>query len=239
MSNEREASIIQGVSEDVFYASGEDSSWQYLGGDLVMEPAASFRHEDLSAFLNLLLRGWLEERGGGVVVGSRFAMRLDPQWSPEPDVLVVLKERLHRLGRQRLEGPANLVIEVASGATPSAQAIDLRRKLPRYREAKVPEIWLIDPFAKSVRAEVLVTTPDLPDPSDPDDPHDPHAQPAQPTQSIAGIAGITGTTASYHVRTLAAGRLDSAVVAGFWIDVAWLWQEPLPPALGCLRQILA
>jgi len=28
------------------------------------------------------------------------------------------------------------------------------------------------------------------------------------------------------------------VLPGFWIEVAWLWQEPLPSTLACLRQIL-
>ena len=32
----------------------------------------------------------------------------------------------------------------------------------------------------------------------------------------------------------AEGRYDSAVLSGFWISVAWLWQSPLPP----VRQVL-
>ena len=35
------------------------------------------------------------------------------------------------------------------------------------------------------------------------------------------------------------GRLESLAIPGFWIDVAWLWQDPLPDALHCLEQILA
>jgi Uma2 family endonuclease len=191
--------IIQGVSEEEFYSwSDEDSDWQYLGGDLVMEPSASDRHEDLFSFLNFLLRGFLGERGGGVVRGSRLAMRLDEKWSPEPDLLVVREERRHLISEQRLEGPADLVIEIVSSAHPE---IDLRRKLPRYREARIPEIWMIDPHQRSILVETL---------------------------------GADG----YGSQTLAAGRLASVVVPGFWIEVAWLWQEPLPPSLSCLRQIL-
>jgi Uma2 family endonuclease len=191
--------IIQGVSEEEFYSwSDEDSDWQYLGGDLVMEPSASDRHEDLFSFLNFLLRGFLGERGGGVVRGSRLAMRLDEKWSPEPDLLVVREERRHLISEQRLEGPADLVIEIVSIAHPE---IDLRRKLPRYREAQIPEIWMIDPHKRSILVETL---------------------------------GGEG----YGSQTLAAGRLASVVVPGFWIEVAWLWQEPLSPSLSCLRQIL-
>jgi Uma2 family endonuclease len=191
--------ILPGVSEEEFYSwSNEDSDWQYLGGDLVMEPSASDRHEAISGLLIALLLSYLGERGGGVVRGSRLAMRLDEKWSPEPDLLVVREERRHLIGEQRLEGPADLVIEIVSSAHPE---IDLRRKLPRYREARIPEIWMIDPHQRSILVETL---------------------------------GGEG----YGSQTLAAGRLASVVVPGFWIEVAWLWQEPLPPPLACLRQIL-
>ncbi|WP_322797486.1 Uma2 family endonuclease [Thermoflexus sp.] len=42
----------------------------------------------------------------------------------------------------------------------------------------------------------------------------------------------------YRVGAMGEGRLASTAVPGFWIEVGWLWQHPLPPALRCLRQIL-
>ncbi|MBI3945497.1 MAG: Uma2 family endonuclease [Armatimonadetes bacterium] len=33
------------------------------------------------------------------------------------------------------------------------------------------------------------------------------------------------------------GVFRSAVVEGFWLCVAWLWQDPLPPVLDVLRQL--
>ncbi len=127
--------------------TGEDSDWQYLGGRPVMAAAASNRHEDLFSFLGTLLRVFLDERGGGAVRGSRYPMRLDPSWSPEPDLLVVGEEKRPKMTEQRLEGPADLVIEIASESDPG---FDRREKLPRYLAAQIPEIWLIDPFATSV-----------------------------------------------------------------------------------------
>jgi len=73
--------------------------------------------------------------------------------------------------------------------------------LPRYREAGIEEIWLIDHFQRQVLVER--TSP-----------------------------------AGYAAQTLDSGRLESVVVSGFWIEVAWLWQEELPATLKCLRQIL-
>ena len=139
--------IKPGFLEDDFYGlAGEDSEWEYLDGRLVMSPASD-RHEDLFSFLMTLLRAVLDEQGGGVVRGSRYPMRLDPKWSPEPDLLVVRDERRHLLTPQRLEGPADFVIEIASEGDPG---FDLREKLPRYQEAGIAEIWWIDRFAKSL-----------------------------------------------------------------------------------------
>ena len=133
-----------------------------------------------------------------MVRGSRYPMRLDAKWSPEPDLMVVLDERRPQMTPQRLEGPADLVIEIASESDPK---LDVREKLPRYRQAGVPEIWFIDPFEE--RLAVHVKTPD-----------------------------------GYDSRAATSGRIGSIVVAGFWIDAAWLWQEDLPSTLACLRQIL-
>jgi len=90
------------------------------------------------------------------------------------------------------------VIEIASDSDPR---LDVGEKLPRYREAGIEEIWLVNPFEQIVLAE-------------------------------------TKETSGYASQRLAAGRLTSRVVPGFWIDVGWLWQDPLPSTLACLREIL-
>jgi Uma2 family endonuclease len=141
--------IKPGFSEEDFYRmAGEDSDWEYLNGRLVLSPASD-RHEDLFSFLMTLLRTVLDSTGGGVVRGSRYPMRLDARWSPEPDLMVIRDEHRHRVTPQRLEGPADFVIEIASEGDPG---FDLREKLPRYEEAGVEEIWWLNPFAKTVLA---------------------------------------------------------------------------------------
>lgn len=129
----------------------EDSPWELLDGRLVMRPA-SYRHEALFMFLATLLHSWLDERGGGTVLGSRYPMRLDPLWSPEPDLLVVCDAHRDRITPRRLEGPADLVIEIASDGDP---LLDERDKLPRYQAARIPEIWVVSPQTASVRCDRL------------------------------------------------------------------------------------
>jgi Uma2 family endonuclease len=191
--------VKPGLSEDDFYRlAGEDSDWEFLDGRIVMHSPASDRHEDLFGFLMFLFRGFSDEKGGALVRGSRYPMRLDPQWSPEPDILVVREQRRSSLTTKCLEGPADLVVEIVSESDPR---LDYREKLPRYRDAGIEEIWIVNPFQGRVDVET----------------------------KLAG---------SYAARSLRAGRLDSIVLPGFWIDVAWLWRDTLPPTLQCLRGIL-
>lgn len=42
----------------------------------------------------------------------------------------------------------------------------------------------------------------------------------------------------YVTKTIRAGRVKSAVIKGFWIDAEWLWTEPPPNEMQCLRDIL-
>jgi len=191
--------VKPGVSEDDFYRlADEDCDWEFLDGRIIMHSPASNRHEDLFLFLAVLLRGFADAKGGAVVRGSRYPMRLDADWSPEPDLLVVRDVHHHRLTQQRLEGPADLVIEIASETDPR---LDYREKLPRYRAAGIEEIWIVDPFQRQVDVETKLAD------------------------------GYTG-------RSLGAGRLESVVLPGFWIEVAWLWRETLPPTLPCLQEIV-
>lgn len=43
---------------------------------------------------------------------------------------------------------------------------------------------------------------------------------------------------SYQVFRCEEGRLESRVLSGFWLEVAWLWCDPLPTGPECLRRIL-
>lgn len=44
--------------------------------------------------------------------------------------------------------------------------------------------------------------------------------------------------AAYRVTRHAKGRVTSAAIPGFWLEVSWLWRAQLPPELECLEQIL-
>jgi Uma2 family endonuclease len=120
--------ISLGMTEGQFYQTAdEDSDWEYIAGRIVMHPPASDRHENVFRFLLTLFSNFLDEKGGAVVRGSRYPMRLDAQWSPEPDILIVRDSRTDLMSPQRLEGPADMVIEIVSESDPG---FDYREKHP-------------------------------------------------------------------------------------------------------------
>ena len=186
------------IPEDEYYALGEDSDWEYLDGRLVMSPASDL-HEDLALFLASLLRFFADARKLGIVRSSRYPMRLDERWSPEPDVMVVLEQHRHRMTSRHLDGPADFVVEIASESDPT---FEQREKLPRYEQAGVSEIWLLLPFKKTLVVK-------------------------------------RKTAEGYETAQLSSGRIESSVLSGFWIEVGWLWEDPLPSTFACFREILA
>jgi Uma2 family endonuclease len=42
----------------------------------------------------------------------------------------------------------------------------------------------------------------------------------------------------YVTKTIREGRVKSAVLKGFWIEAEWLWSDPPPNEMQCLRDIL-
>lgn len=137
------------VTEKEFWElANEDSNYELINGVLIIHSPASEEHEDIFSYFNSILRFYLEEKGIGKVYGSRFVMRLSPQWNPEPDLMIITTENYKRISTTRIEGPADIVIEILSKAT---KEIDLTKKIPKYLEAGVKEVWVIDPMEKSIK----------------------------------------------------------------------------------------
>lgn len=43
----------------------------------------------------------------------------------------------------------------------------------------------------------------------------------------------------YSTETISRGKVSSQALAGFWLDTAWIWSDPLPKVMPCLRRILS
>ncbi len=176
----------------------EDTLAEWVDGRVVMTSPASARHQDIGVFLTNVLAEHARTHDLGRVLVAPFQMRL-PASGREPDVLFVAREHLGRVLSTRVEGPADLVVEIMS---PESRVRDRGEKFYEYQEGGVGEYWLIDPDTRRVDFYQLDS--------------DGIYQPVSPD---------------------ADGIYRSRAMAGLWVRVAWLWQEPLPDVSKVMLEI--
>lgn len=182
----------------------EDIHAEWVDGEVLVFMPPKLRHQRLMSFLCALIDLFAGERNLGVAVAAPFEMLiLQGRSSRQPDVLFVHQDHIARLSEDRLDGPADLVIELVSD---SSTRLDRDEKYQEYQEAGIPEYIIIDPRPRRHRVEYYRLGEDgLYLPVLPDD----------------------------------EGRYHSAVLSGFWLDPAWLWQDPLPKLLDLAQELLA
>lgn len=142
--------------EDYLKQSSDTRICEWVDGEIINMPGASFEHQTLSDFLLTVLRFYVERNDLGLVISSPFAMKLDAQRrGREPDILFVAKEREHLFQKTFLDGAADLAVEIIS---PESVGRDRGEKFVEYEAAGVKEYWLIDPERK--QAEFYRLQPD-------------------------------------------------------------------------------
>ena len=137
---------------DAFLAScPDDRLVEWVDGEAIAHVPPTERHQDVAGFLATLLRQFVEWSLGGRVLVAPFLMRPRPDGpGREPDVFFVAPGHLSRLLPDRLDGPADLVVEIVS---PDSVARDRADKFYEYQEGGVREYWVVDPRPGCQRAD--------------------------------------------------------------------------------------
>jgi len=139
---------IQNVSFAEFLEfADEDIACELLDGVLVITSPAGYEHKAIFRFLLIFLDQVGVRANIGRALGSRFAVRLDPKWAPEPDVIFYGNQKRALVKEAFFDGAPDLVVEILS---PSNRKDDIEIKLPKYTEAMIPEIWVVDPRDRNV-----------------------------------------------------------------------------------------
>ena len=120
---------------------------EIIADELFVTPGPRPRHQHVVMRLAAVLHGFVDERGlGKVFPGPIDVIFADGDYL-QPDLLFLSTERLHLVSDRGIEGPPDLVMEVAS---PSTAERDRGIKRERYRIYEVPEYWVIDPDLETV-----------------------------------------------------------------------------------------
>ena len=119
---------------------------EILDGEMIVSPSPKLFHQTIVLRLALALGKYLESHP----IGKLFIAPLDVILSEldvlQPDLLLVLNERLWIL-QDWVRGAPDLVIEVLSAST---MTNDRGPKLKAYARFGVPECWIVDPEANAI-----------------------------------------------------------------------------------------
>lgn len=131
----------------------EGTHAEWVDGEVLYMSPVSKIHQRLVLFLSTLMETFAEVRKLGIVLTAPFQMKISPE-SPgrEPDLVFIATEHLARLKENRLDGPADLVVEIIS---PESGPRDRGDKFYEYESGGVPEYWLLDPGRQHAEVYVL------------------------------------------------------------------------------------
>lgn len=120
----------------------EDRRVEWAEGEVIEHVPPVTRHQQIANFLSILLSHFTELTDSGTLLVAPYLMLLSPEGpAREPDVLFIAKEHATRILRDRLDGPADLVVEVVSEDSVRRDRSD---KFDEYQQFGVREYWLID-----------------------------------------------------------------------------------------------
>ena len=125
----------------------DGNQYELFDGELVMTPSPTRRHQEIVGKLYRRLAEFVDDRSLGEVYIAPLDTIFDQYNVLQANILFVSKERLAEVGRERIEGAPDLVVEVLS---PSTFHKDLRRKMRVYSQFGVREYWIVDPEVRSV-----------------------------------------------------------------------------------------
>jgi Uma2 family endonuclease len=131
------------MSYEEYLARPEDTRAEWVDGEAICLLPPTRVHEQVRMLFSRLLALYVELFDLGVVYGPMLEMRiLGGRASRLPDVLFVGRARLEQVTAQRLDGPADLVLEVLSDDSVTR---DRRDKREQYERAGVVDYWILDP----------------------------------------------------------------------------------------------
>jgi len=137
------------VTYEEFMALPDDGKrYELIEGELVLNPAAVPLHRQITLRIASTLLNYFDERRNGRVYTGPLDIVLSDATVLEPDVVVILNERVALIGSKNVQGAPDIAIEVLS---PGTRRRDEGAKRRLYEHHGVIEYWIVDPEAELVK----------------------------------------------------------------------------------------
>lgn len=139
-----ETVVAEGVSFDDFLKQYAEVHAEWLTGKVILIGSKRTQHQLILGVLSNLVSYFLGFKNLGLILSAGVPMFIDNDLpAREPDLLVVLNEHRERIKTNRIEGPADIAVEIVSSESSKRDRGD---KMDEYELAGVREYWLIDPL---------------------------------------------------------------------------------------------
>ena len=140
------------VSHPLTYADLErarettDERLELIAGEIVVAPSPKPFHQFVSQRLYDRLKLAVVDAGLGLIGYAPLDVCFSEQTILQPDLIVLLNDRVAQIGDDCVAGPPSLVIEIVS---PSTSDRDQGTKRDLYAHYGVPEYWVVDPGTRT------------------------------------------------------------------------------------------
>ncbi|KAF0244005.1 MAG: hypothetical protein FD180_2894 [Planctomycetota bacterium] len=131
---------------DDYFALGDDRLTELIEGEFVVSAAPTLPHQRAIICLICILELQLRRLKFGKV-SLPIDVELSRTTVVHPDIVFLSNATLKRI-KGHLFGPPDLAVEFLS---PSNRSNDLKRKMKLYLEHGVPQYWIGDPDARTIR----------------------------------------------------------------------------------------
>ena len=139
--------------EDYLALPDDGNRYEIIEGELYVTPAPTTDHQYSSGELFYLLKEFIRRNQLGELYYAPYEVHLSDDTRPvQPDLLFIRAENAPKGGTPYFVGVPDLVVEILSK---SSIRTDTNAKFNAYEKAGIPEYWIVDPKARTVRVFVL------------------------------------------------------------------------------------
>ncbi|HLY60250.1 MAG TPA: Uma2 family endonuclease [Terriglobia bacterium] len=140
--------VIPKLTYEEFRQLPDDGKrYELIHGEVHVTPSPTTRHQWVLHHLDYSLTTYVQRQNVGEVWVAPLDVRLSDNTAVQPDLIYVSNARAEIIQENFIAGSPDLVVEILS---PSTAAHDRATKLRIYADAGVPQVWYIDPKAKTV-----------------------------------------------------------------------------------------
>jgi Uma2 family endonuclease len=138
--------------QDLLTIPEDRNRYELFDGDLVVTPAPGVEHQLAVGNIYAMLRAHVQTHQLGLLLVAPVDICFAEDVVVQPDVVFVSAGRTSLVGKRRIEGAPDLIVEVLS---PSTEERDRGYKFKLYAQQGVREYWLADPEARSLEIHTL------------------------------------------------------------------------------------